>query len=268
MAESEISVSAFAAIMGVSRQTLIYYDRIGLFSPARVDPETGYRFYARWQINRFVTIQLLAALGLPLREIREEMRRVSPARMEEILARQREAVRRERARLAALEALMDWRLRLAARAEEGGEAVNVRNIPAPIPFFAGPPMRSLRSVVPDEAYLALYGAAEAAGLPFGYTMSYLADEACRREGVCVSRVAFRLGGPAKANLFLPSGTWLTARGRGDGTSVPVFYRLFRWAETHDWRAVGPAFEEYLLDEAACETGDDFLYEVWLRAEGR
>ncbi len=37
----EFSISEFAALMGVSRQTLIYYDRIGLFRPARVDRTNG-----------------------------------------------------------------------------------------------------------------------------------------------------------------------------------------------------------------------------------
>ena len=30
----------------ISRQTLIFYDKIGLFRPAYVDPENGYRYYS------------------------------------------------------------------------------------------------------------------------------------------------------------------------------------------------------------------------------
>ena len=37
------TISEMASIFGVSRQTLIYYDKIGLFAPAEVN-EKGYRF--------------------------------------------------------------------------------------------------------------------------------------------------------------------------------------------------------------------------------
>ena len=43
------SISEMAAMFGLTRQTLIYYDRIGLFAPAHVNEE-GYRLYEPTQI--------------------------------------------------------------------------------------------------------------------------------------------------------------------------------------------------------------------------
>ena len=34
-----------AQLHGISKQTLIHYDRIGLLSPGEVDPDTEYRYY-------------------------------------------------------------------------------------------------------------------------------------------------------------------------------------------------------------------------------
>ncbi len=39
------AISEMASLFNVSRQTLIYYDKIGLFKPAVVN-EKGYRFYS------------------------------------------------------------------------------------------------------------------------------------------------------------------------------------------------------------------------------
>lgn len=47
--ERYFSISEMASIHGVSRQTLIYYDKIELFQPVHID-ENGYRFYAAEQI--------------------------------------------------------------------------------------------------------------------------------------------------------------------------------------------------------------------------
>lgn len=66
-------ISEMARLFGVSRQTLIYYDRIGLFKPAAVN-EKGYRFYAPTQIPKLRLICILRDLGLELKEIERIVR--------------------------------------------------------------------------------------------------------------------------------------------------------------------------------------------------
>lgn len=62
------TISEMANIFGVSRQTLIYYDKIGLFGPAEVN-EKGYRFYSPTQIPLMRLICMLRDLGVDLDEI-------------------------------------------------------------------------------------------------------------------------------------------------------------------------------------------------------
>ena len=58
-------------MFNVSRQTLIYYDKIGLFKPAVVN-EKGYRFYSPTQIPLIRLVCMLCDLGLELDEFRKE----------------------------------------------------------------------------------------------------------------------------------------------------------------------------------------------------
>ena len=44
-----LTISEMSEIHNTTRQTLIYYDRIGLFKPIKVD-ENGYRYYSSNQI--------------------------------------------------------------------------------------------------------------------------------------------------------------------------------------------------------------------------
>lgn len=62
------TISEMANIFGVSRQTLIYYDKIGLFGPAEVN-EKGYRFYSPTQVPLMRLICMLRDLGVDLDEI-------------------------------------------------------------------------------------------------------------------------------------------------------------------------------------------------------
>ena len=51
MAKNLFSIGELSKQQNISRQTLIFYDRIGLFSPAWVDPENGYRYYSASQLD-------------------------------------------------------------------------------------------------------------------------------------------------------------------------------------------------------------------------
>jgi DNA-binding transcriptional MerR regulator len=62
---------AFARLAQVSVRTLHHYDDIGLLPPARVDPQTGYRWYAADQLHRLNRVLALRDLGLPLTEVRK-----------------------------------------------------------------------------------------------------------------------------------------------------------------------------------------------------
>ena len=66
--EGMYSISEMAAIFSVTRQTLIYYDKIGLFRPAVIN-DKGYRFYSPTQIPLMRLICMLRDLGLELEEI-------------------------------------------------------------------------------------------------------------------------------------------------------------------------------------------------------
>jgi DNA-binding transcriptional MerR regulator len=59
----------FSRIAQVSKRLLRYYDRIGLFQPAHVDPQTGYRYYSARQLPQLNRILALKELGLSLDQI-------------------------------------------------------------------------------------------------------------------------------------------------------------------------------------------------------
>lgn len=65
-----ITIQGFARLCGCNTQTLRYYDRIGLLTPARVDEWTGYRYYEEEQAMQFVKIKSLQQADFSIDEIR------------------------------------------------------------------------------------------------------------------------------------------------------------------------------------------------------
>ena len=66
-----ITIQGFAKLCGCNAQTLRYYDRIGLLTPARVDQWTGYRYYEEEQAVLFVKIKNLQQADFSIEEIKE-----------------------------------------------------------------------------------------------------------------------------------------------------------------------------------------------------
>lgn len=61
----------FSKISRVSKRLLHYYDDIGLFKPAHIDEENGYRYYSAKQLPDLNRILALKDLGLTLEQVKK-----------------------------------------------------------------------------------------------------------------------------------------------------------------------------------------------------
>lgn len=66
----EYTVNQLAALSGVTKRTLRYYDQQGLLPPKRIS-SAGYRIYGPAQVDRLQQILFLKQFGLKLEEIKE-----------------------------------------------------------------------------------------------------------------------------------------------------------------------------------------------------
>ncbi|GAB3182930.1 protein phosphatase 2C domain-containing protein [Streptomyces incanus] len=65
-----LTIGTFAKASRLSPKALRLYDELGLLTPARVDPVTGYRLYAPEQLDQARLVAWLRRLGMPLARIR------------------------------------------------------------------------------------------------------------------------------------------------------------------------------------------------------
>jgi DNA-binding transcriptional MerR regulator len=81
-----LSIGAFARRSRLSLKALRLYDELGLLTPARVDPETGYRSYEAGQVGRARLIGLLRRLDMPLVRIGQVLELEGPDAAREVAA--------------------------------------------------------------------------------------------------------------------------------------------------------------------------------------
>lgn len=66
-----LTIHEFGSLRGVSIGSLRYYEKLGLLKPAKVDPDTGYRYYLPEQLEILDVIRMCVVLDIPLKEMKK-----------------------------------------------------------------------------------------------------------------------------------------------------------------------------------------------------
>ena len=111
----------FADICGVNKQTLLYYDKIGLFSPCLKD-KNGFRYYAPEQVDTFHTILALREI-MPLSELKQYIQIRDKAHFQAVFERGVEKLTQQISRLEYERAMMLRKLDLVQEAVNAEESI-------------------------------------------------------------------------------------------------------------------------------------------------
>ena len=114
------SIGELSRQQNISRQTLIFYDKIGLFSPAYVDPDNGYRYYSASQLDYLDTICIMKRIGFSLGEIKAHMKNYTIENSISALRKQCAAIDRQ------IEELQMIRSRVEHRCTQLEHCVSIR----------------------------------------------------------------------------------------------------------------------------------------------
>ncbi|MCR4903387.1 MAG: MerR family transcriptional regulator [Butyrivibrio sp.] len=101
-----LSISEMARLRRVTTETLRHYDRIDLFKPCYINPETGYRYYSFMQYEVLGTIKELAQMGMSLEDIKAFLNHRNLDESIIILEKQHEILLKEIQEKKALEKIM------------------------------------------------------------------------------------------------------------------------------------------------------------------
>ncbi|MDB0441508.1 MerR family transcriptional regulator [Clostridioides difficile] len=94
MEKQYFTTGEFAKLCGISKQTLIFYDKIGIFSPEYKD-RNNYRYYSVYQYDTLDILQSLREIGMSLEEIKEYIKNRSPQLCVEMLKEEEIKIRKK-----------------------------------------------------------------------------------------------------------------------------------------------------------------------------
>ena len=251
-----IRIGDFARLGRVSVVTLRHYDEIGLLTPVRVDPVTGYRYYSPAQISELDHILALKDLGFSLDQIGRVLEGLSPDQLlamltskhlevQRQLADDQARARRIKARLTRLEQEDDMPDYDVTLKTVGDQLIASRRITVPtndqVPAYL------------DDAYGEVYGyIAEQGGHDAGPCFSVWHQPATTLAEEVVE-AAVPISGPLTSNervkaYTLPQALVVSAVHHGPLDSFALLHgALLSWVESNGYQVVGPYREVYVRD---------------------
>lgn len=267
-----LNISDFAKLAGVSRQTLIYYDRIGLFSPAYV-ADNKYRMYSHNQVDNIGIITILSDLGVPLKKIKGILDNISTETIEKTLNYQLKAIRDK---IDNLTALMDMTKIRLEQIDEGKNLLQspsfcIKKIADDVPIRVGDEINKNQENIDDEVILAFFDKIEKSGLPLIFTFGYIknSEHILKNDYGLVSRMWFRLKNKKYADSFIPAGEYVVGYCKGDyGKTNYIYDDLLNYARKNNLKLCGNVYEEYLIDELSEKNPNNFVLKILVKIENR
>lgn len=112
-----LTTGEFAKLCKINKQTLFYYDQIGLFSP-QFKNDKGYRFYSIHQIELFFVIDLLKELGMSLDDIQQYTQNKSPETFLSMMYQKKDDIVKKRQEIEMKEKIIDAKIKLMKEASQ------------------------------------------------------------------------------------------------------------------------------------------------------
>lgn len=263
--QKKFTTGQFAALYGINKRTLMYYDSIDLFKPAIVK-DNGYRYYTIGQSTIFDAIQLLRKLRVPLEDIKQHLVQCTPQKTRTVLRNQSQILEQEIAELMWLQRVVQNKIRSIEAnlemdcskieiIESTAEAIIVSESTAKMSMEQT--MKVMLKFMRDCYHTRKY-----CGYPLGYTM----DTAKIRQGDfsqltnCFYRVD-ESSGEIMNGAYKPAGRYLVSYYKGPWTEIdPALERLMDYANNHGLTFTGHAYIESILDDTTAAVEDPYYCE--------
>lgn len=247
-----VPIGRFSKMTRLSVKALRLYDEIGLLSPTRVDPSSGYRYYHPEQVNRAEAVRILRSVDMPLEAIRSILAADDPDDVHRQLAEHRERLAQ---RLAAQERMLAYLETLIQR-NEGVMPYDVRIEEAKVQNVAATKVRTSLDRVADDiqrGFGTLMGALGRNQLaPIGAPLIVFHDLIDHEtEGdieICVPIAGSVEGGGEVYTRELEGGSMATTMHRGPYEQItPAYHTITGWISSQGHEIAGPPREIYLND---------------------
>lgn len=260
----------FAKICKVNKQTLIYYDQIGLLSPIFKD-DNGYRYYSIAQYDLFSVIELLKTLGMSLKGIQNYLAEQSPNAFLTLMRQQQQIVAQKRKELELIEGMIKVKIgSLEEAANIDFSEITIERYPEATFYLS----RNIENVTEEQFVQAVadfIDELDRSQLDTGHPIGGMT----RREQVLAgnytnySHLYMEQPSPRAGHPYFKAiaGDCLVGYHIGTTETLPKTYeRLFKVMMERGYKLGQYVYEEYIYDAIVKKREEDYVTKIMLEIE--
>lgn len=260
----------FAKICKVNKQTLIYYDQIGLLSPIFKD-DNGYRYYSIAQYDLFSVIELLKTLGMSLKGIQNYLAEQSPNAFLTLMRQQQQIVAQKRKELELIEGMIKVKIgSLEEAANIDFNEITIERYPEATFYLS----RNIENVTEEQFVQAVadfIDELDRSQLDTGHPIGGMT----RREQVLAgnytnySHLYMEQPSPRAGHPYFKAiaGDCLVGYHIGTTETLPKTYeRLFKVMMERGYKLGQYVYEEYIYDAIVKKREEDYVTKIMLEIE--
>ena len=258
------SIGMFAKYARVTRETLHFYEKIGLLSPLTRD-ENNYRYYSSDQLAVANVIRNLQESGMSLAEIRELRERRNPKDVNKMLAQQIQWIDgkiEELTHTRKLFSTLQQSIQSVSNVDE--QAIVIQFLPEE-PIILGAPFDYDGGKNEYDALLEFYQRIEERYLDvdLNYPAWGFFPEDYVKRGDWSMPKQFYFYNPAGRNKS-PAAHYAIGYARGGyGQHDALYRRLIEYIDSNGFEICGGAYEEYPLNEVSISDDENYLVRLMI-----
>ena len=260
-------IGEVAKMFRLSVGTLRHYETLGLLVPARIDADSGYRYYSVQQFECLNTIRYLRMLDFSLEQIAAFLQNRDVEEMEEMLRAQKRTARQKQLEWKRIEKKIGHRLRRLEEARAPGLGkIELRTIPAQRLIRIQSDLSLHTYLDMEEAIRELEREQDSASVFLGKIGVGIAKERLEAGDTANYDTAFLLLDPEDtvrgAFETIPETRCVCLRFAGSHPEAPAYYEdLLRFIRERGMRITGFSREITLIDEGLTQHPEEFVTEI-------
>ena len=262
------SIGELAKLQNISRQTLIFYDKIGLFCPAYIDPENGYRYYSINQLDNLDAICIMKKIGFSLNEIKENMKSFTSDRSIVALRKQLSSINQQIEELELIKSRVEHRLNQIERSmdifERGdqvlvgdvdSQSILIQDVPAPYTL-------EMVSIVTKECFVR----AAKERLPIFFQSGVIVPYQNILQGIYTEAshafLSIEKSDHIDGVIELPQGRCVYTYHTGDYLSIGTSYqRILDYCQTHHLTIISNSYEFAMNDYLSTANENEYITKI-------
>jgi len=267
MEKEYLTISQFSALSGISRKTLIYYDKIELFSPKMVT-DKGYRMYEEKQLDTISVIYILRELGKSIKEIKIYLQERTPEKMLSLFQEEQKQIDKKISTLQQYKDMLEKRIELTKLADiiTVGKLTFIQQEKKPI--LVGKKINQQYNEALIDFYSLIDQQQIVQGFPIGAIIGK--NELAKGEFSNFSYFYINKSTEDKNQVSLkPEGSYAVMYDYCDYNKTKKLYqKMLDGLVEKGYEIDGDAYEEYIIDEVAEKNPEKYLVKVMIKVKNK